>query len=162
MSGSTLAAKATRAVRSLSTDVVDAARAWSPVAQANADALAPRPEDVDDPRLASAALLIEVAHADGRFSSREHRIVEDTLRSEFGLDRARASRLAHAAARLRDAAVGPWVFTNVLVEAFSGQQRRNLVQILHRLADVDGASSWRVNYVIGQLSSLLRVESPLV
>jgi uncharacterized tellurite resistance protein B-like protein len=160
MSGSILTTKATRAFRSFATDVTGVVRAWGvhrggPVGARSAS-------DPSDPRVASAALLLEVAHADDRFSEQERQIVEDTLRREFGLDPARAGRLVEAAARVRGDASGPWVFTNVLVEAFSTGQRRNLVRIMDRLARVDDGPTWRESYVLGQIASLLRVEASSV
>ena len=159
-SGATLTGKATHTLWSLFTEAIEATKSLTlRASRSSGRSVALSFDEEGDARIASVALLLEVAHADGRFSRQEQSVVEDALRREFGLVGPQACRLVEAAERARDRAPGPWPFANVLVDAYSEEQRRTLADILNRLALADDGPTWREQFVIGQLSSLLRVEA---
>lgn len=111
-----------------------------------------------DVRIAACALLLEIAYADHEFSVDERRHVEATLSRQFGVTPTEAARLVRSAEAARDAAPGPWCFTNAIVERFSRAQRVVLSRILHGLSGVDGDPSWEEAYAVQKISAMLRVE----
>lgn len=115
-----------------------------------------------DVRLATCALLLEVAYADADFSDTERRHVEATLRRQFGLGPVEAAELVRAAERARDEAPGAWHFTTPIAERFTTAQKRVLSEILHALLHLDGHPTWQEDYVVRKLSALLRLEPEYV
>jgi uncharacterized tellurite resistance protein B-like protein len=158
-----LSGRVARALWSIADDLADSARGWTAGGSEGSGADAPRRRDGQEPmvdsRVAAAALMLEVANADERFSPEEQRMVACTLREEFGLGPVQADRVVRAAQRLRERAPGVWTFTNVLVEALTEGQRSLLTEILERLAYADGRQTWEEHYAVRRISSLLRVEA---
>jgi uncharacterized tellurite resistance protein B-like protein len=111
-----------------------------------------------DAPTAVAAVLLEVAEADGSVSRSERWAIECVLQREFGLAPMRASRVLRAAERLRGEVVGVWVFTQRLLESLAEAQRTLLAEHLWSLAQADGEPDWEEHYAVRKMSALLRAE----
>lgn len=110
------------------------------------------------PRIATGALLLEVACADGKLSVPERRFIEAVLVREYGLDTVQAERLLRKAEAERRRASGAHFFATRIVQQLSARQRARLHEILRGLADIDGGPSPDQQYAVRRLSSLLRLE----
>jgi uncharacterized tellurite resistance protein B-like protein len=159
----TLGGRVARALWSMADDLAEVARTWGPTRGGSRtgrerSVLPGAHRSTLDPRIAAAALMLEVANADEHFSPTEQTIVACTLREEFGLGPVQADRIVRAARRMRAEAPGVWTFTSVLVEAFTTKQREVLAGILEQLADADGESTWQEHYAVRSICSLLRVD----
>lgn len=92
----------------------------------------------DDPRLASAALLVEAALVDGHLDGRENAQILKILRERFSLgDDAAAALLAQARqAQARSNQLFP--FAKVIVDRFDAAQRTGVIEMLWEVVFVDG------------------------
>lgn len=115
-----------------------------------------------NPRLATSALLLDVASADGALSLEERRYIETILRREFGLGGVQAKRLLRSADAARRSAPDQRRFTNEILERLSGRQRALLAAIIQGLAQVEGGPTPEQDYALRRISSLLRLEADRV
>lgn len=111
------------------------------------------------PRLATSALLLDVASADGALSLEERRYIESILRREFGLGGVQAERLLRSADSARRSAPDPRLFTNEILERLSGRQRALFSAIIQELAQVEGGPTPEQEYTVRKITSLLRLEA---
>lgn len=111
-----------------------------------------------DLRLAACALLLELAHADDRFSGEERLHVESAVRRQFGLDAAQAEKLLELADQARAEAIDLWQFTNLIAENYSLGQKMVLAEIMWGLVYSDGTLASKEDYLMRKISNLLRLE----
>ncbi len=106
------------------------------------DRLLARPEAPGAPsdahRLAVAALLVEVARADGHFSSEERQQIEAVLGERLGLSAADVATLV-AEAEGAAASASDWHgFTRELTRIYSEDERIAVLEMLWDVVDADG------------------------
>lgn len=130
-------------------------RRWWPFRGATAEAA---PTTVS-PRLATSALLLDVASADGALSLEERRYIEGILCREFGLGGVQAERLLRSAESARRKTPDQRPFTNEILERLSARQRALFSAILQGLAQVEGEPTPEQEYAVRKISSLLRLEA---
>ncbi|HTS87284.1 MAG TPA: TerB family tellurite resistance protein [Gemmatimonadales bacterium] len=119
------------------------------------------PGDTSPPegvRVAASALLLELAHADGEFSSRERDYVEGALARHFGVDEATTTELIELAERARAQAVDQFHFTQLIVEQYDLAQRMLLAEVMWGVILADGRISEHEAYLIRKLGNLLDLE----
>ena len=107
--------------------------------------------------LAAAVLLFEVAWADHRISDVELETVRETLVREFGIDAATVDELVAESRSQHEDSVGMHRFTRALVEAWTPEQRFQLVVQLWRLAFCDAGLDKYEDATIRKLADLLYV-----
>ena len=107
--------------------------------------------------LAAAVLLLEVAWADHRISDVELETVRQTLLGEFGIDASTVDELLTESRSQHKDSVGVHRFTRALVEAWSPEQRIQLVTNLWRLAFCDAGLDKHEDAVIRKIADLLYV-----
>ncbi len=112
-----------------------------------------------DYRLAAAALLVHLASIDGEFAAGEKALLQRTVETRFGLDRAAARELIDAAAESEREAVDLYRFTNVLKRALDEEGRRQVVGMLWEMAYADGAIHEFEENVIWRVAELLGVST---
>lgn len=135
--------------------ILEETQGWSLFRRSSPEA---RPATEGCPRLATAVLLLEVAHADGGLSAGERRYIEWVLCREFGLDREDSERLLRAADAARAGSAGPDPFVDEIVRRLSRRQRRDLARMLEELAHVNRAPTREQEYAVRKISNLLRLE----
>ena len=117
------------------------------------------PEPAGDQRLslrvAAAALLLEVAHADDEFVQQEQDHIEEALSRHFDLDHAERTELLTLADQARREATDLHRFTSVINEQYDEGQRVLLAEILWRVVLADGELSRHESYLMHKLASLL-------
>jgi uncharacterized tellurite resistance protein B-like protein len=117
------------------------------------------PEPAGDQRLslrvAAAALLLEVAHADDEFADQERAHIEEALARHFNLDEPERAELLTLADQARREATDLHRFTSVINEHYDEGQRVLLAEILWRVVLADGELSRHESYLMHKLASLL-------
>ena len=107
--------------------------------------------------LAAAVLLFEVAWADHRISDAELDAVRDTLVQVFGIDAATVEELVAESRSQHEDSVGVYRFTRALVDAWTLEQRFQLVVQLWRLALCDDGVDKYEDAAIRKIADLLYV-----
>lgn len=110
-----------------------------------------------DLRLATAALLLEMARADREETAAERRTAEAMLARHFSLERTAAEALlARAEDSLRHS-VSLYEFTRVLNDTLSPAERRAVVQMVAEVAATDGRFDKHEQHLLSKLADLLHL-----
>ena len=108
-------------------------------------------------RLASAALMIEVLHADYSVNQDELDVLRDALQENFGISRDEALELVQLAKAERTEATDYYQFTSLINEYYTQQQKRDLVTRLWQMAYADKTIHKFEEHLVRRLSDLLHV-----
>ncbi len=128
------------------------------------DLFAPRPsqqqihEQHDPLRLATAAVLLETAHADGTFTPAEDGNVVSFLSSRFELSPDDTQRLVDAADEIRRNMVDHFAFTHYIRKNTPLEERVEIVRTMWRLVYSDGTLTSYENYLVRKVADLLGLE----
>lgn len=118
-------------------------------------------EDHDEAiRIATAVVLLDVAHADEKMSRGEESTVVEHLRSAFGLDDDDARELLELAEEIRRETIDHWHMTNQIRNSTSFDDRMEIVRSMWRIIYADGHFHQYEGYLVRKLSDLLGIEHP--
>lgn len=109
-------------------------------------------------QLAACALLLELAHADGEFSSEERQHIEDTLQRHFGLDQASGTALVRLAETARAESLDHFQFTRLVVAEYSLAQKMVLAEVMWGVILADGRLSDHETHLVRKMASLMQLE----
>jgi len=112
----------------------------------------------DPLRLATAAVLLDIAYADGTFTPAEDGNIVEYLRSTFELDASSAQELIEAADEIRGRTIDYFAITNFIRKQMSLEQRVDIVKTMWRMAYSDGKLTDYENYLVRKLADLLGLE----
>ena len=108
-------------------------------------------------QLASAALMVEVLHADDTVLEVEENELRRILGQRFELSQAEVDALIELAHDEKHAATDYYAFTSLLNEHYSQQQKIDLVEDLWRLAFADDELDRYEEHLLRRLAELLHV-----
>jgi uncharacterized tellurite resistance protein B-like protein len=109
-------------------------------------------------RLATAAVLLDIAYADGSFTPSEGENVETYLQRTFSLGADDARELVEAAAEIRAHTIDHFAMTNYIRKNVSLPERIEIVKTMWRTAYADGKLTDYENYLVRKLADLLGLE----
>jgi len=112
----------------------------------------------DPLRLATAAVLLDIAYADGTFTPAEDGNLVGYLNRTFQLDEASAQELIEAAAEIRSRTIDYFAITNFIRKQMSLEDRIDIVKTMWRIVYSDGRLTDYENYLVRKLSDLLGLE----
>ena len=119
----------------------------------------PQPRYQHDPlRLATAAVLLDIAYADGSFSPAEDGNVVGFLAERFALSREDAAELVEAADEIRKKTVDHFALTHYIRKNSPLAERIEIVKTMWRLALSDGTLTDYEGYLVRKLADLLGLE----
>jgi len=107
--------------------------------------------------IAVVALLVEAAQIDRASSVEELAAVERIVRERFGLDAAVAGQLIAAARSQLDASLEDWVFAVAVREAFTLDERADILGLLWEVIYADGRLAVLEESLLRRLARQLRV-----
>lgn len=117
------------------------------------------PEPQKDPlRLATAAVLLEIAYADGQFTPAEDGDVVGYLKQAFDLSDEEAAELVAEAAELRNRTIDHFSLTNYIRKNAALNQRVDIVKTMWRIVYADRKLTDYENYLVRKLADLLGLE----
>jgi len=119
----------------------------------------PQPEPLQDPlRLATAAVLLEIAYADGEFTPAEDGDVVGFLKRVFELGEEDARDLLAQADELRNKTIDHFALTNYIRTNSSLAERIEIVKTMWRIVYSDRKLTDYENYLVRKLADLLGLE----
>ena len=119
----------------------------------------PQPRYQHDPlRLATAAVLLDIAYADGDFTPVEDDNVAGFLVSRFALGEDDARELMEAADEIRKKTVDHFALTHYIRRNAPLQERIEIVKTMWRLVYHDGTLTDYEGYLVRKLADLLGLE----
>ena len=119
---------------------------------------APAPAGPSRVQLAACALLLELAHADGEFSTEEQQHIESTLVRHFGLDKATAAELLRLAETERAQSLDHFQFTRLITSEYDLGQKMVLAEIMWGVILADGRLSDHETHLVRKMASLMQLE----
>jgi len=118
-----------------------------------------QPQQQHDPlRLATAAVLLDIAYADGTFTPAEDGNVVAFLAQRFSLSTDDAQELMEAADEIRKKTVDHFALTHYIRKNAPLHERIEIVKTMWRLALSDGTLSNYEGYLVRKLADLLGLE----
>jgi len=109
----------------------------------------------DDIQLAAAALLLELAYADGEFAPQELEYLEAALGRHFDLEASTVADLIALAERERRTSIDHFQFTRVIREQLDIGQRTVLAEVMWGVVLADGRVGDHEGYLMRKLGHLL-------
>ncbi len=110
-----------------------------------------------DTRVATCALLVEMARIDETFTQAEMDTILSILKEKYGLSREHADALIAEADKARDESVDLWQFARRINENYSNEEKIEIIEILWRIVYVDGKMDKYEHYLMNKLATLLRL-----
>jgi uncharacterized tellurite resistance protein B-like protein len=112
----------------------------------------------DPLRLATAAILLDIAYADGTFTPSEDGDLVGYLKRAFALGEEAARELVNAAEEIRRRTIDHFSLTNLIRKNSSLSERIEIVKTMWRMAYSDGKLTDYENYLVRKLADLLGLE----
>ena len=109
-------------------------------------------------RVATAGLLLEVAHADNEFNPAEEARMVSHLTTTFALSAETARELIAAADEERNQTIDHFAFTHLLRKNTTFEERMEIVRTMWRIVLADGSLTQHEEYLVRKLAELLGVE----
>jgi len=110
-----------------------------------------------DIRVATCALLVEIARIDETFSQDELELLLSILKDKYGLSRDNAEDLILEAEKELENSLDLWQFAKLINENYSNQEKIEIIETLWRIVFVDGKMDQHEHYLMGKLKNLLRL-----
>lgn len=123
-------------------------------------AIVPQREEPRHPplQLATAAVLLEIAYADGEFTPAEDGDLTGYLGRAFGLDGESAQELMRTADEIRTRTIDHFSLTNYIRRNVPLTDRIDIVKTMWRIVYADGRLTGYENYLVRKLADLLGLE----
>lgn len=123
-----------------------------------ADTAADNKPDINDPRVASAALMFHVMDADGVRHEAELGRLRKVLAETYGLDKQGVDELLQAGEAADKDAVDLYAFTSVLTRHLDQPARIALIELLWEMVYADGVLHELEDNVVWRVAELIHVE----
>jgi len=112
-------------------------------------------QESNEVRLASCALLLELAYADDAFTPDEHEHIENAVRRHFGLDHDQAEELLLMADWQRRLDGNVTTFARLIADHYSIGQKMVLAEVMWGLVRSDGFLAPREEALMARVNGLL-------
>ena len=110
-----------------------------------------------DVRLATCALLLEMAHIDGKFSDLEKESIVELLRNNYQLSAEHAAALMQAAEDELEESIDLWQFAKLINENYSTEEKIKVIETVWQVVYTDGILDKHEDYLVHKLANLLRL-----
>ena len=110
-----------------------------------------------DVRIATCALLLEIANIDGRFSESEKKSVVEILQDSYQLSAEHATALMKAADEQLEKSIDLWHFAKLINENYSTEEKIRIIEMVWQIIYTDGKLDKHEDYLAHKLANLLRL-----
>ena len=114
-------------------------------------------EEPHDIRIATCALLLEMANIDGEFNDSERESILDILRKNYHLSDEHAEALIEASNEERKGSIDYWQFTNLINRNYSIEEKIRIIETVWEIAYTDGRLDKHEDYLVHKLAELLNL-----
>lgn len=113
--------------------------------------------DKKDINLATCALLLELANADGEFSKQEMDNIINIFKSKYNLTETDVDELIKASKKELEKSIDLWQFTNLINQNYSHEEKLQVIETIWEVAYSDGKLDQHEDYLVHKVASLLRL-----
>lgn len=114
-------------------------------------------EESHDIRIATCALLLEMANIDGEFSEEEQKNLISMLKKNFQLSDEYTAELIKSSQKELQGSIDLWQFTNLINQNYSRDEKIHIVEMIWEIVYADGKLDKHEDYLIHKLGKLLRL-----
>ena len=115
--------------------------------------------NVQDVRVATCALFLEMAHIDDTFTKEETEIILSILKEKYRLSDEHADHLLDEAERELTESIDLWQFARLINENYSAEEKMEVIKILWEIVFLDGKMDRYENYLMHKVATLLRLSN---
>ena len=108
-------------------------------------------------RVATCALLLEMANIDDEFNEAEKNNIVNVLKSDFSLPDEDAEELLEISRKELDDSLDLWKFTNFINENYSSEEKIKVIETVWKVVYADGKLDMHEDYLVHKLSKLLKL-----
>ena len=106
-------------------------------------------------KIATCAVLLEMAHADDEFSQQEEQRIEDLMKKNFDLPLETFNEIMEISNKRRDDSIDLWQFTNTIKQNYSPEQKQKVIEMIWNVIYADGHLDQHEDYLAHKLAKLL-------
>ena len=110
-----------------------------------------------DVRIATCALLLEMANIDGEFSELEKERIVEALTNNYQLSAEHAAALMKAADDELEKSIDLWQFAKLINENYSTEEKIKVIETVWQVIYTDGVLDKHEDYLVHKLAKLLRL-----
>ena len=114
-------------------------------------------ETSHDGRIATCALLLEMANIDGKFSELEKESIVEVLKNDYQLSVEHASALMKAAEDELEKSIDLWQFAKLINQNYSTEEKIKVIETVWQVIYTDGILDKHEDYLVHKLAKLLRL-----
>lgn len=125
--------------------------------KATTDSEDPGKSDDHDIKVATCALLVEMARIDESFTEKETETILDILKNTYGVSADHAEALMAEAEKELVESVDLWQFARLINENYSREEKIGIIETLWQVVFVDGKMDKYEDYLMHKMVKLLRL-----
>ena len=125
--------------------------------KATTDSEDPGKSDDHDIKVATCALLVEMARIDESFTEKETETILDILKNTYGVSADHAEALMAEAEKELVESVDLWQFARLINENYSREEKIDIIETLWLVVFVDGKMDKYEEYLMHKMVKLLRL-----
>jgi uncharacterized tellurite resistance protein B-like protein len=110
-----------------------------------------------DIRVATCALLVEMARIDETFTRQEMDAILSIMKERYGMSAEHADALIAEAEKELENSVDLWQFARLINENYSNDEKIKIIETLWRIVYLDGKMDAYEHYLMNKLKNLLRL-----
>ena len=123
----------------------------------NNDAASEQKAKIRDINLATCALLLELAHIDGKFSKQERDDITNIFRTKYNLSEKAINELIKSSEAELEKSIDLWHFTNLINQNYSIEEKLKVIETIWEVAYSDGRLEKHEDYLAHKVANLLRL-----
>lgn len=112
---------------------------------------------IHDIRIATCALLLEMADIDGEFSDIEKNNIIERFQKDYDLSDEYVDELIEVSRQELEGSIDLWQFTNLINQNYSLEEKIKIIEMVWDIAYSDGRLDQHEDYLAHKLSNLLRL-----
>ena len=114
-------------------------------------------ERTHDIRIATCALLLEMANIDGEFSKLERERILSFVKEDYDLSDEQAQALIDTSHAELEGSVDLWQFTNLINKNYSMEEKIRIIEMIWRIAYADARLDKHEDYLVHKVARLLHL-----
>ncbi len=108
-------------------------------------------------QVATAVILLEVAHADEDFSESEREYILDILKNQFSLDEESVHELVQVSEEQLRRSIDIWHFTEIINNSYDSEEKYRVIEKVWQVIYADGRLDKYEDYIVHKLARILHI-----
>ena len=110
-----------------------------------------------DIKLATCAVLLELANIDGKFSKQERDEITAIFKTKYSLSEEEVNELIKSSEAQLENSIDLWQFTNIINQNYDLEEKLKVIETIWEIAYSDGRLEQHEDYLVHKVATLLRL-----